>query len=124
MTDMTETMKEIYSKHRGAKRGNDVGSHMVYQITIEDKHRGILQGYIGETALSLTGQIERLYEELSSGKNRRLHQQLRKYEGQWVVKVVQSGMTKADAKDLEFRLRPYDNRDGSDKYNWNTVAGG
>ena len=124
MTNMSEAMREIYSKHRRTKKGNDAGPYMVYQVTVP-QHRGILQGYIGETILTEKGQTLRLYEELATGKNRRLHQQLRKYENKWEVKVLQEGLTKEGAKDLEFRLRPQDNRDENfDMFNWNTVAGG
>lgn len=122
-------MNKIYTNYRGCRKGKDKGAIMVYHISVP-AHRGIHQGYIGQSSLNEEGLRQRYLAETEESitgqrKKRRVLQMLNKYSGKWKITPLATGMTREEARDLEKRLRPFDNKgENFCMFNWNEKAGG
>jgi hypothetical protein len=124
---MTPDMKEVYRHNKAKKVGGDQGSHIIYHIHIPGKHRGLHQGYIGRSSLSLEGTHKRYKQELreieeGTRKARWVHKLLRRYGKECVINLVSSGLTLEESKYWEAQYRPEDMPSSS--FNWNSCAGG
>jgi hypothetical protein len=115
-------------KQLATRKGLQGGTYSVYQITL-DCHSGIKQGYIGVTPLTMYGvfyryMIEAYLASLGKAPHRSVYDYLWQYNGSVIVKCLQWGMIEQEAYDLEKTLRPEDNPNKQDGYNWNMKAGG
>lgn len=124
-------MNKVYTNNRNKKVGKDKGSHIVYHIYAKGKHRGIHQGYIGYSCLTLDGVRERYIEEIKEAFSinhqrsiREVHKRITEFKNDVCFKVLASGLTKDEAKQLEKALRP--NKEGvfGNRFNWNVKSGG
>ena len=126
---MTGNMTKVYKENRGVRKGRDRGSYTLYHIFCPGKHRGIHQGYIGVSKLNIEGVRKRYEYELIEGLDERYarktrHVHIKMDEHGWDIKELARGLTEKEALALEKALRPKDNSDGRDIYNWNIKKGG
>lgn len=126
---MTGNMTKVYKENQGRRKGRDKGQYTLYHIFCPGKHRGIHQGYIGVSQLSVEGVRKRyeyeLFEAMSEGharKVRHVHKMMVKYGYQ--IEELATGLTKNEAYALERALRPEHNTGGKNIYNWNIAKGG
>jgi hypothetical protein len=127
---MTGNMTKVYKENRGLRKGRDKGFHTLYHIFVPGKHRGIHQGYIGVSKLSIAGICKRYSYELVEALNenyvrkvRHVHKMMSRYPNYRIVALA-TGVTKEEALNLEKALRPVQNTGGKDIYNWNIARGG
>jgi len=126
---MTISMTKVYRENQGVRKGRDKGQYILYHIFCPTKHRGIHQGYIGVSRLSLEGVRKRYEYELIEAmdpnhirKVRHVHKMMKQFG--WDIRVLATGLTKEKAYELERALRPEQNTGGKDRYNWNIAKGG
>lgn len=126
---MTGEMTKVYREHQGIRKGRDKGQYILYWIFSPRKHRGIHQGYIGVSQLTLEGvRLRYKYEIIEAlnenyvRKERHVHKMMAKHG--WDIMCLASGLTKEKAYELERALRPVCNPKGRDIYNWNIAKGG
>lgn len=126
---MTGNMTRVYKENPGNRKGRDKGQYVLYHIFCPGKHRGIHQGYIGVSKLSIEGVKQRYQYELIEAmddnyarKVRHVHKMMSRFG--WDIAELASGLTKEKAYALERSLRPEDNRGIKDIYNWNIAKGG
>ena len=129
MTKLTGNMTKVYKENQGVRKGRDKGQYTLYHIFCPKKHRGIHQGYIGVSQLSLDGVRKRyeyeVIEAMSENhvrKIRHVHKMMSRFG--WDIKSLASGLTKEKAYELEAALRPVWNTNAKDIYNWNIKKGG
>jgi hypothetical protein len=129
MTAMTGNMTKVYRENQGGRNGRDKGQYILYHIFCPKKHRGIHQGYIGVSQLSVEGVRLRYEYELVEAmskdhvrKVRQVHKMMDRFG--WDICQLASGLTKEKAYELERSLRPVWNTGGKDMYNWNIAKGG
>jgi hypothetical protein len=129
MTALTGNMTKVYKENQGVRKGRDKGQYTLYHIFCPKKHRGIHQGYIGVSQLSIEGVRQRyeyeLLEAMSENhvrKVRHVHTMMSRFG--WDIQELSSGLTKEKAYELEKSLRPVWNTGGKDMYNWNIAKGG
>jgi len=126
---MTGNMTKVYREKQGVRKGRDKGKYTLYWIFCPGKHRGIHQGYIGVSQLSIEGVRLRYEYELVEAlnekyvrKERHVHKMMAKHG--WDIMCLASGLTMEKAYELERALRPVWNPEGKDIYNWNIAKGG
>jgi hypothetical protein len=122
---MTTCMTKAY------KDSNTDGTQNLYWMYVPGKHRGWTQGYVGRTKLKVNGlkmryRIEdrECFSTEAIRKPRRVNNFVRRYWHEVKIVMIAENLSVEEAKEIEKRLRPKDNSDGKDKFNWNTKKGG
>lgn len=125
-------MNAIYNapNSRNKRKGKDKGNYAIYHISIPEKHRGVHQGYIGVSTLTVEQLFKRYLEEIEEAKRKGkwrgyVLKNLDRFKDEWKIELIMTGLTKEEAYFWEGQLRPEDNLPSNrDFFNWNYKAGG